>query len=153
MLDPQKEKYHSLYWEMAYAAARESVATRHRVGAVVVTKTGMISVGWNGMPSGFPNECESTYVRCDDHPDGIRPKTNPEVLHAEQNALDKMARQGVPAEGAVLFVTRAPCLQCAKRICTLGLSAVFYDYKHDDMTGVELLQKIPGLHVAQKKRA
>jgi dCMP deaminase len=150
MFNPQKRKYHDLYWDVAHRAANSSIATRHKVGAVVVTPTGMISLGWNGMPPGFPDECESTYVRCDAHPDGIRPKTNPEVLHAEQNALDKMAREGVPTEGSILFVTRAPCLECAKRLCALGLTEIWYDVTHDDMRGVEMLNKVAGLVIRQR---
>lgn len=150
-LNPLKPKYHALYWEIAYAAAQQSVATRHQVGAVVVMPTGMISVGWNGMPAGLPNECESTYVRCDAHPDGVRPKTNPEVIHAEQNALDKMARQGVPTQGSVLFVTRAPCLQCAKSMVNLGLAAVVYDREHDDLSGVALLNNTGTLTINREE--
>ena len=151
MIDPHKPKYHSLYWDIAHSAAKQSVAKRHKVGAVVVTATGMISPGWNGMPPGLPNSCEDVYVQCSEHPDGIRPKTNPEVIHAEQNALDKMARDGIPAQGSVLFVTRAPCMECAKKICTLGLKAVFYEESHDDMRGVELLKRM-GIPVLPAQR-
>jgi len=141
MIDPHKPKYHRLYWSMVEAAADQSVATRHKVGAVVVTPTGMISVGWNGMPAGMPNECESIWVRCDQAPTGIRAKTNPEVLHAERNAIDKMTRQGVPTQGSILFVSRAPCFECAKAIHGLGFKGIYYDEDHDDMSGIDLLQR------------
>ena len=140
--DPQKIKYHELYWSIAEKAAQQSVANRHKVGAVFVTSSGMLSLGWNGMPSGLSNDCESSYIRCDEHPDGIRAKTNPEVIHAEQNALDKMARQGLAVEGSILFVTRAPCMECAKKLHNLGLKAIVYAESHDDMSGVELLKKV-----------
>lgn len=147
--DPQKIKYHELYWSIAEKAAQQSVANRHKVGAVFVTSSGMLSLGWNGMPSGLSNDCESTHVRCDEHPDGIRAKTNPEVIHAEQNALDKMARQGLAVEGSILFVTRAPCMECAKKLHNLGLKAIVYAESHDDMSGVELLKKV-GLPIYHK---
>lgn len=140
--DPHKPKYHSLYWDIVDSAANQSVAKRHKVGAVVVTATGMISPGWNGMPPGLPNSCEDTYVQCSEHPDGKRLKTNPEVIHAEQNALDKMARQGLAVEGSILFLTRAPCMECAKKLHNLGLKAIIYAESHDDMSGVELLKKV-----------
>ena len=148
-LDPHKLKYHGMYWEMVASAARQSVSLRHKVGAVLVTSTGMVSIGWNGMPPGLPNTCESTLVPDVSSPTGYRPKTNPEVLHAERNAIDKMTRQGVPAEGAVLFVTRAPCIECAKTLCTLGLKEIWYDEKHDDMRGVKLLRTM-GVPVHQR---
>lgn len=140
MFDPTKNKYHELYWDMASRSAKESIATRHQVGAVVVTKAGMISVGWNGMPPGMPNECESTKV-FDEEINDWRPKTNPEVIHAERNALDKMHREGVSTIGAIVFITRAPCIECAKALQNLGLKAVYYDVNHDDMRGVDLLNK------------
>lgn len=140
MFDPTKNKYHSLYWDMAYRTSKESVATRHKVGAVVVTKSGMISVGWNGMPPGMPNECESKQV-FDKQTQSWRPKTNPEVIHAERNALDKMHREGISTVGAVVFITRAPCIECAKALQNLGLGAVYYDVNHDDMRGVNLLNQ------------
>lgn len=146
MINPHKYKYDSLYWAMVDAAAAQSVATRHKVGAIVVTPTGMVSVGWNGMPAGMPNECESTLVtELDPYnaevPFTRRPKTNPEVIHAERNAIDKMTRQGVPTSGSVLFISRAPCFECAKALHGLGLKAVLYQEEHDDMRGVELLKQ------------
>lgn len=138
-MDPHKEKYHPLYWSMAYAAATMSVATRHQVGAIVVTPTGMISVGWNGMPAGLPNECE-TYWAYDLATNQSYRKTNPEVIHAERNAIDKMTRQGVPTLGSVLFVTRSPCFECAKALHGLGLAAIHYDELHDDTRGLALLE-------------
>jgi len=140
VIDPLKPKYFSLYWKMAHDAAEETVCTRHRVGAVVVTPTGMISPGWNGMPSGLDNECE-TEGYWDIHELRVRGKTKPEVVHAERNAIDKMTRQGIPTAGSLLFVTRAPCFECAKAIHGLGLAGVFYEEDHDDMEGVDLLRR------------
>jgi dCMP deaminase len=128
---------------MVEAAAAQSVATRHKVGAIVVTPTGMISVGWNGMPAGMDNCCERSSVHtfdADGNINGLRPKTNPEVIHAERNAIDKMTRQGVPTTGSLLFVSRAPCFECAKALHGLGLAGILYQEDHDDMRGVELLR-------------
>lgn len=143
MINPHKTKYHPLYWSMVKAAAEQSVATRHKVGAIVVTPTGMISVGWNGMPAGLDNCCESTQVHAGTDAEGnnlFRGKTNPEVIHAERNAIDKMTRQGVPTLGSVLFVSRAPCFECGKALHGLGLKYIVYQEDHDDMRGVDLLR-------------
>ena len=136
MIDPHKIKYHELYWDMAIAASLSSNARKAKVGAIVVTATGMLSVGWNGMPPGMENDCEfyNEHLECW--------KTKPEVIHAERNALDKMAKQGVPADGSIIFVTRAPCIQCAKSIMGLGLKAVYYLEAHSDMSGVKLLRDV-----------
>lgn len=157
MIDPHKPKYHSLYWSMVAAAAAQSVATRHKVGAIVVTPTGMISVGWNGMPAGLPNKCETVPIyreSFDGRGELLRYKTDPAVIHAERNAIDKMTRQGVPTAGSVLFVSRAPCFECAKALHGLGLKAIYYGEHHDDMRGVELLKSLgtPTQYVYDKAR-
>lgn len=149
MLNPHKIKYHPFYWAIAEAAAEQSVATRHKVGAVVVTPTGMISTGWNGTPSGMPNDCEQGPLIEEINPaTGYlhrRRKTSSVVVHAERNAIDKMTREGVSTKGSVLFVTRAPCFECAKALMGLGLEAVYYREEHDDMRGLELLHHA-GIH-------
>lgn len=141
MIDPHKPKYFNLYWRMAYAAAEESTATRARVGALVVTPAGMLSVGWNGMPAGFDNECECVPQRSTFDPEYGQLKTKPEVIHAERNALDKMHRQGVPTQGSLVFVTLAPCLECAKSLLGLGLKAIHYADDYRDASGIALLQQ------------
>jgi dCMP deaminase len=112
----------------------------------------MISTGWNGTPAGMDNCCEKGEVIRVYNEDGIyqgeRRKTSPETIHAERNAIDKMTRQGVPTEGAVLFITRAPCFECAKALHGLGLRAIYYREQHDDMRGVEMLRKL-GILVEQ----
>lgn len=133
MIDPHKPKYHPLYWSMVEAAAAQTVATRHQVGAVVVTPMGMISPGWNGMPPGEPNECEVW------REDLGRMKTKPDVIHAEDNAIRKMKAHNISVHGSILFVSRAPCLGCATFLKDLGLKAIFYEEDHDDMRGVDLL--------------
>lgn len=138
MFDPHKLKYHSLYWKYAWEASYQSVAERHKVGAVVITPTGMISPGWNGMPEGLPNQCENEMVY--DHSlERMRPKTDPRVIHAEHNALRKMWRQGIPTEGSILLTTLSPCLSCSKLLVGLGLKAIIYAVLHDETEGIELL--------------
>ena len=122
---------------------------RRKVGAAVVTPTGMISIGWNGMPAGLDNVCERE-VPCEvsmpslgtKHNCGSTLETRPEVIHAERNAIDKMTRQGVPIAGSVLFVTTAPCLECAKSIHGLGFSTVYYDEGYRCDAGITLLKKL-----------
>lgn len=140
MISPLRKKYHALYWDMAIAASHSSYARKAKVGAIVVTPTGMISPGWNGMPSGMGNDCEF-------YNEELKAwKTKPEVIHAEANALDKMAREGVPAKGSVIFVTRVPCINCAKSLLGIGISAVYYIEPHRKMNGAELLKRA-GIHV------
>lgn len=140
---PQDKKFWPLYWKMAEAAADQSVAERHQVGAVVVTPTGMISVGWNGMPAGLTNECENRWVEEPDETGQMRwrRKTDPRVIHAEMNALGKMIQQGVPTKDCLLFVTHSPCFQCAKALHGLGLKMVIYQKLHDCTEGITLLRE------------
>ena len=139
-LNPHKPKFDPFYWTIVEAAAAQSVATRHKVGALVVTPSGMMSSGWNGKPVGMDNACETTLVEDEDNPGKVRWKTDPSVLHAEVNAIMKMTREGVSTKGSILFVSRAPCFECAKALHGLGLKAIYYEENHDDMRGVKLLR-------------
>jgi len=144
MIDPHKEKYHDMYWDLAHRVAQQSEASRCKVGAVLVTTTGMLSIGWNGMPAGFENECEHwedviDYFEWEDADRKL--VTKPEVIHAERNAIDKMTRQGIPTEGSLLFVTCAPCFECAKAIHGLGLKAVYYEEPYRCDAGIALLRR------------
>jgi len=139
-LNPHKPKFDPFYWAIVEAAAAQSVATRHKVGALVVTPSGMMSSGWNGKPVGMDNACETTLVEDEDNPGKVRWKTDPAVLHAEVNAIMKMTREGVSTKGSILFVSRAPCFECAKALHGLGLKTVYYQEDHDDMRGVDLLR-------------
>ncbi len=133
-IQPQNKKYNELYLDMAERVAKNSVAVRRKVGAVLVLPTGLIAVGWNGTPAGFDNACEWLPEDGKGFDTG---KTRPEVIHAERNALDKLTRQGVPAEGAVLFVTTAPCLECAKSLATVGIKEVHYRELQSNTDGLE----------------
>ena len=139
VIDPHREKYFELYWRVAFEALEESPSKKRQVGAVVVTPTGMISLGWNAMPSGFPNECEHTLV-CPDTGES-RLKANPETIHAERNAIDKMTNQGIPVSGSLLFVTTAPCFECAKALHGLGLKGVHYINAYKNADGIEFLER------------
>lgn len=138
-LDPQNKKYHDLYVEMAVSAAKQSKAVKRKVGAVIVLPTGLIAVGWNGTPAGFDNVCE---WQCEDGKGCNTGNTKPEVIHAERNAIDKLTRQGVSSEGAIIFTTTAPCIECAKAIAAVGISEVYYgNTQRSNTDGLEFLKK------------
>lgn len=118
----------------AYNYAACSYAKRRKVGAIVVKSDRILSIGYNGTPEGWPNECE------DELPDGTL-VTKPEVLHAERNALDKLAKDSGGADGAALFVTLSPCLECAKSIYMSGIKEVYYAEEYRLLDGVEFLKK------------
>ena len=118
--------------------AQLSSAKRLQVGAVVVNDNRIISIGYNGMPSGWTNECEES-VQGED--DTIYLKTKDEVIHAEANAILKLARDGERGNGASLFCTHAPCIHCAKLIYGAGISKVYYRNTYRDTLGLDFLQK------------
>lgn len=126
---------------MVDAAADQSVATRHQVGALVVTPTGMLSVGWNGSPAGMSNDCEEWINQTAPLQRSKVLKTKPTTIHAEANAVSKMLRQGVSLEGSMLFISRSPCINCAKLLHNLGLRSIFYKIEHDETEGIHFLRK------------
>lgn len=139
---PHRYKYHRMYWDMVEAARLNSTAQTVKVGAVLVTKTGLVSPGWNGLPAGMKGSCEDyTKTKIDEITKVKRAPTRPEVIHAERNAIDKMTRQGIPTHDAVLFVSHAPCFECAKALHSLGLKAVIYDHVYKGDAGIAFLQK------------
>jgi len=128
---------------VAHMAAAEvysqlSSARRLKVGCVIVKNDTIIGIGYNGMPSGWTNECEYDYVN--DIGELIL-KTKPEALHAESNALAKVARSTNSSDGAMLFVTHAPCLDCAKLIYQAGIIEVYYHHPYRDSAGIDFLKK------------
>jgi dCMP deaminase len=133
-----KEKFKRAYMQTAQTFAKLSSARRLHVGAIVVKDDRIISIGYNGMPAGWDNNCEDE-TRYEDG--GVILKTKPEVLHAETNAIAKLARSNESGLGADIFVTHAPCLDCAKLIYQSGIRAVYYDKDYRDITGVEFLAK------------
>ena len=131
------EKFDSSYIEMAAIWARNSYCRRRQVGALIVKDKMIISDGYNGTPSGFENICEDE--------NGV---TKPYVLHAEANAITKVAKSGNSSEGATLYVTAAPCIECSKLIIQAGIKRVVYcDAYHSD-DGVQLLGRV-GIEVVQ----
>ena len=118
--------------------AQLSSAKRLQVGAVVVQDNRIISIGYNGMPSGWTNECEEQVHGSDDT---VYLVTKEEVIHAEANAISKLARDGESGSGASLFCTHAPCVHCAKLIYGAGISKVYYRDTYRDTKGVDFLEK------------
>lgn len=162
-----KQKFRDAYMKVAETFAELSSARRLHVGAIVVKEDRIISIGYNGMPSGWDNNCEDKeYMSVDAggwlDPEEIkeqwpneeqqlpkednrwlryRLKTKPEVLHAETNAIAKLAKSNESGLGATLFITHAPCLDCAKLIYQSGINHVLYrnSYRSDD--GIKFLEK------------
>ena len=135
------------YLDMAQRWGRLSKANRKKVGCLIVKDGAIISDGYNGTPRGFDNTCETTIM-----PDSIAPKnlrdhplnalmTKPEVLHAESNAITKLAKSTQSSVGATMYVTISPCIECAKLIIQSEISRVVYKdfYKNDE--GIKLIKK------------
>lgn len=159
-----KQKWIDAYMDVAERFAQLSSARRLKVGAVVVKDHRIISIGYNGMPSGWDNDCEhkvydsgaggwispeefdemyphsewseeaGEYVRY-----GLR--TKDEVIHAEANAISKLARSNDGGDGSILFCTHAPCIQCAKLIYSSGVRSVYYRTAYRNTDGVDFLEK------------
>lgn len=134
-----KKKFIDLYMDWADRTAKLSHAKRLQVGAVIVKDDSVISYGYNGMPAGWDNNCEDKIWNV--HDGDYTLKTKPEVLHAESNAIAKLARSSQSGTNASVFITHAPCMECAKLIYQSGISNVFYRNSYRDTAGVEFLQK------------
>jgi dCMP deaminase len=129
-----KEKYIDAHMKAAEVYAQLSSAKRLQVGCVVVKDNTIIGIGYNGMPSGWTNDCEVEL-------DNGETKTKPEVMHAETNSISKIARSTNSSDGAALFVTHAPCLDCAKIIHQAGINSVYYRNTYRSTDGIEFLEK------------
>ena len=141
----QKEKQFVLdkrYLHMANIWAENSYCIRRKVGALIVKDKMIISDGYNGTPSGFENKCEDE--------DNV---TFPYVLHAEANAITKVAKSNNSSQGATLYVTTSPCVECSKLIIQSGVSRVVFSDKYHNIAGLELLQKakIEIIHIPFEK--
>ena len=123
------EKFDHSYLEMAQIWAQNSYCKRRKVGALLVKDRMIISDGYNGTPSGFENICEE---------DGV---TKPYVLHAEANAITKVAKSGNSSEGATLYVTASPCLECSKLIIQSGIKRVVYRDEYRLTDGIDPLRR------------
>jgi dCMP deaminase len=160
-----KQKFIDYYMDVAERTSKLSSAIRRQVGAVIVKENRILSYGYNGMPTGWTNECEFKEYMSGDaggwlNPDEIyerwpfeeynselesnrryRLVTKDEVLHAESNAIAKVSGSTESSEGATLFVTTAPCIHCAKMIFQSGIKNVFYRDTYRDDAGLDFLQK------------
>ena len=150
-----KKKFIDAHMKTAEVYAELSSAKRLHVGCVVVKDNTIIGIGYNGMPSGWDNECEvrdyfSPWPSEHTDEDGAtyNLKTKPEVLHAESNAIAKLAKSNNSGLGASMFITHAPCLDCAKLIYQSGISSVLYRNTYRDIAGVVFL-KNSGIEVEQ----
>lgn len=125
-----KAKEIDLYMDFASRTASMSHAKRLQVGAVIAKPGGIfLAYGYNGMPSGMDNACETDNI------------TNPEVIHAEANAILKCAREGHSTKDAWLFLTHSPCIECAKMILQSGIISLVYITKYKDESGINLLKR------------
>lgn len=140
-----KEKFKQAYMKTAETFAELSHARRLHVGAIIVKDDRIISIGYNGMPAGWDNNCEDTvvenYAGFEGAIHSVKLKTKPEVLHAETNAIAKLARSTESGLNATMFITHSPCLDCAKLIYQSGINAVYYGNDYRDETGIQFLKK------------
>jgi dCMP deaminase len=168
-----KQKFIKLYMDWASRTAQLSHARRLQVGAVIVKDDSVISYGYNGMPAEWDNDCENvewcsaggwlspeeieegwpyegTYLDAEGNTmqGRYRLKTKPEVLHAESNAIAKLARSINSGNGADIFITHAPCLDCAKLVYQAGIKCVYFGTAYRDNSGVQFLEK-SGVKVQQ----
>jgi len=173
-----KQKFIDLYMDWADRTAQLSYARRLQVGAVIVKDDSVISYGYNGMPAGWDNNCENKEYISSDAGGWLSPeeiyeqwpfeeivvvandnesfettrryklKTKPEVLHAESNAIAKLAKSTNSGLGATMFITHAPCMDCAKLIYQSGISSVLYRNSYRDTGGIAFLEK-SGVEITQ----
>jgi dCMP deaminase len=171
-----KQKFIDLYKDWALRVAQLSYANRLKVGAVIVKDDTVISYGYNGMPAGWDNTCEEKEYMSIDAGGWLSPpeiyqrwpleektnsgellgryklKTKPEVLHAESNAIAKLAKSNNSGFGADLFVTHSPCIECAKLIYQSGIKNVYYLENYRNNNGIEFLIK-SGINVISLKES
>ena len=132
-------KFANAHMKAAEVYSQLSSARRLQVGCVVVKDNTIIGIGYNGMPSGWDNNCEEEIK----WPNGDIKflTTKPEVLHAETNALAKIARSTNSSDGASMFITHAPCLDCAKLVYQSGIKSVYYRNSYKNTDGIDFLNK------------
>ena len=152
-----KQKFINAYMDVAKRFAQLSSAKRLQVGAIVVKDDRIISIGYNGMPPGWTNECENTIFVLNEEVIGadmvslgytqsengnwFKTKTKSEVIHAEANAIAKLAKSSESGDGSMMFLTHAPCIDCAKQVFTAGIRKVVYKNEYRSDTGVVFLQQ------------
>ena len=132
-----KSKYIRAHLEVARIYGQLSTATRLKVGCIIVKDDRIISIGYNGMPSGSSNICEE-----DGH-------TKPEVLHAETNAITKLAKSTESGQDAYMFCTAAPCVDCAKLILQSGIKEFHFEHRYKSGAGLDLLEKYSDIKIVK----
>ena len=155
----KEKKYKQLYMDIAHRVAQMSYARRLLVGAIIVKDGRILSMGFNGMPAGWDNNCEDKIYSDTDTETGYeypykeylgefgdvvrhyRLKTKPQVLHGEMNCMMKLARSNESSEGADLFLTHSPCMVCAKAIYQSGIRRLYFGKHYRDNSGIEFLEK------------
>ena len=130
-----KDKYIRAHLEAARVYGELSTADRLKVGCLIVKDDRIISIGYNGMPSGGSNVCEENNV------------TKPEVLHAETNAITKLAKSTESGEGSAMFCTYAPCVDCAKLILQSGIREFHYEHRYKSSDGLDLLEQYSDIKI------
>jgi len=150
-----KQKFIDAYMDVAERFAKLSSAKRLQVGAIIVKDDRIISIGYNGMPAGWTNECEYEEIRYEqlyqEEMKVIKTGkliTKDEVIHAEANAIAKLARGSESGDGSTMFLTHAPCIHCAKQVYTAGIRKVYYRNSYRDTIGIDFLNKC-GVEVEQ----
>jgi dCMP deaminase len=134
-----KDKFKQAFMKTAYVFAELSSAIKLKVGAVVVKDDRIISLGYNGTPTGWDNVCELEIINFQDG--SVQLKTKSEVIHAEMNALMKLASSTESGKGAAIFITHSPCMECAKGIYQTGITEVYYTEAYRNVDGIDFLQK------------
>ena len=133
-----KQKLLDAYMKTAETFAECSTAKRLHVGAIVVKDDRIISIGYTGMPSGWDNDSEDIKINNDGQ---YELKTKPEVLHAETNAIAKLAKSNESGLGATMFITHSPCMDCAKLVYQSGINTVYYRNSYRNEDGIQFLEK------------
>ena len=162
-----KNRMKNFYMGLARQCAQMSRAIRLQVGSIIVKNDNILAFSWNGTPTGWDNNCEDWEYMRDDAGGWLSPeeiyerwpyveteidptlgyarryalKTKPEVLHAEMNCLMKLARGSESGENAIMFITHAPCMECAKGIYQAGIKTVYYENDYRNRDGIEFLKK------------
>lgn len=134
----KKQRYNNFYMNVAELVSQMSYANKLKVGSILVKNDNIISFGWNGMPAGYDNNCEDIIDTGEMPPEMI---TKSEVLHAEQNCLMKIAKSTNSSEQATMFITHAPCMECAKLIYQSGIKSVYYRNQYRSNNGILFLDK------------
>ena len=139
-------KFIDYFMRVAEETAALSYARRLQVGCVIIKDRRILSIGYNGTPAGWDNCCEYNPDDCMGYDTG---KTKPEVIHAESNALMKLCQSHDSSTGATVFITHAPCIDCAKLLYQAGIVEVIYKNEYRSTSGIEFLEKC-GVNVWQK---